>query len=102
MVKTTQENLNNSLKRSILLEHELETERLNKSMMKLKLDSFITTMNKCDNKNNNDDSKCDVNVILQNHVHLTNKMNEIQVGGSYISIFIFYSFIHLNLFNIVT
>lgn len=65
------------------MEQELETEWLNKSMIKLEMDFFIATMSKFNNKNNNYDPNCGVNVLLQNNAHLSNKMYKTQVGTSY-------------------
>lgn len=75
IIKTTQEHLNNSLKHNILLEHELEIERLNKSMIKMELDTLTTMMNKINNN-----SKYDMNVLIYEREYLTNKIYKIQVG----------------------
>lgn len=77
-IKTTQESLNKSLKHNILLEHELETERLNKSMIQMELDSLKATMNKFNNRNSNN-SGLDMNVLLNERECLTNKIYKIQV-----------------------
>lgn len=77
-IKTTQESLNISLKRNILLEHELETERLNKLMMQMELDSLKATMNKSYNRNSNN-SGLDMNVLLNERECLINKIYKIQV-----------------------
>lgn len=74
-IKTTQENLNNSLKHNLFLEHELETERQNKLMIKMKLDTLITLTNK-----SNDKSELNVNVLLNDQKYLTNKIYKIQAS----------------------
>lgn len=78
IIKTTQEKLNNSLKRTIFLEHELETERLNKSMIKMELNTLTTMMNK---KNNN--STFNVNILINEREYFTNKLYKIQVHNTY-------------------
>lgn len=77
IIKTTQDNLNNCLKRCNLLEHELETAHLNKSLIKMELDTSIS-MN--DNyRRNINKSEFDVNILIHDREYLTNKMFKIQV-----------------------
>lgn len=73
-IKTTQENLNNSLKHNALLEREIETECQNKLMMKIKLDTLTTLTNKSNNR-----PELHANVLLNDQKYLTNKIYKIQV-----------------------
>lgn len=79
-MKTSEDNLNNCLKRNILLEHELKTERLKKSMMKIKLDTLILTLDKFNNRNNDSSSGSDVNVLTNDSEYLSNKIFSVQVN----------------------
>lgn len=81
MITNTQDNLNNSLKRNILLEHELESERLNTSMMKIELETLNQKMNMPD-KNT---VESDAHILVNDREFLTEKINKLQV----------YKFIHL-------
>lgn len=76
--KITQEKLDMCLKRNILLEHELETERFNKSMIKMELDTLTSVMNKYNSRDFNN-SELDVNVLMNNQEYLMNKIFKIQV-----------------------
>lgn len=69
------------------MKHELEIERLNKSMIKMELDTLTIVMNTSNNKNNNS-SEFDVNVLIQDREYLMNKIYETQV---YITSYIFLS-----------
>lgn len=77
IIKTAQENLNTSLKRCNLLEHELETERFNKSLIEMELDT-LNSMN--DNyKKSINNSEFDVNTLIRDREYLTNKIFKTQV-----------------------
>lgn len=77
-MNTTQENLNISLKHNVFLEHELETERLNRSMIQMEVDSLKSTMNESNNRNSNN-SVPKMNVLLEERNHLTDTIYKIQV-----------------------
>lgn len=62
-----------------MLEHQLETECLNKSMIKMELDVLTKTMNKCKNIKSNS-SDFDINVSIHDREYLTNKIYKIQVS----------------------
>lgn len=79
MIKTTQENLNNCLKQNVLLEHILETERLEKSLIKMELDTLTSVINKCNNRNNNS-SEIDVSTLINDRNYLTKKLFTIQAS----------------------
>jgi len=79
-MKTNEDNLNNCLKRNVLLEHELKTERLNKSMIKMKLDTLNITLSKLNTNNNDSSFGPDVNVLTNNSEYLSNKIFNIKVN----------------------
>lgn len=79
-MKTNKDRLNNCLKHSVLLEHELNTERLNKSMIKMQLNALIVTLDKFNNLNNDSSSRLDVNVLTNNKEYLSNKVFAIRVN----------------------
>ncbi|VVC41180.1 Hypothetical protein CINCED_3A012253 [Cinara cedri] len=76
IIKTTQENLNNCLKQNLLLKHEVETERLKKSMIKMELETLTTMLRKCNYKNN---SELNVKVLMHEREHLTNKIYQLKI-----------------------
>lgn len=77
-----QENLNKCLKHNIFLEYELETERFNKSRIRMELDTLTTMMNKY-NKIDKSNSEFDTKVLIHDRQNLINKMCKIQVCTSY-------------------
>lgn len=77
IIKIAQENYNSCLKRNILLEHELETERLNKSMIKMELETLTTMLHEHTNTNNS--SELDVKVLMHDREQLTNKIYKLKV-----------------------
>lgn len=80
-MKNTHDKLNDSLKRQVLLEHELETEKYKKSMMLMELDTFKAIVNEVDENR----VESDVNGLRQDCKFLTSKIHNLQV----------YTFIHL-------
>lgn len=71
----TQDKLNDSLKREVLLEHELETEKRNKSMMQMELDTLTAMINESDKNRVESDS----NVLIKDCKFLTNKIYKLKV-----------------------
>lgn len=59
------------------MKHQLETECLNKSMIKMELDILITIMNK--SKNISNSSEFDINDSIHDREYLSNKIYKIQV-----------------------
>lgn len=68
-VKTIKDNLNDCLDHNILLEHELEQERLDQTKVKIKLAALTTNINKSD---------C-VNMKVNDYEYLSNQICKIQV-----------------------
>lgn len=75
MIKSTQNNANNSLKRNIMLEHELETEKLNNSMINVQMETLNQKMNTTDASKANPQTI----VLINDRNFLKNKLHKVHV-----------------------
>lgn len=78
-LKTTEEKFNDCLKKNIQLEHELEAERLNKSVIQMELDTLTKLMNKCTNKNDKN-SEFDITMLINDRKCLANELYKTQAS----------------------
>lgn len=60
-----------------MLEHQLEKERLDKSIMKIELDTLTSLMNTYNRNNTN--PEFNINMLLNEREYLTKKIYKIQV-----------------------